>query len=129
MTVEVLKAPAGCGKTHAYVDMITQISPHTQIEIYVPTINLAEEIKQVIIQRRTTHRVSVIRGREQIGPHNQPLCKRHILAAAMSSKGVSVFPTLCMQRTQYGTSRCQNYVHCGYIQQYQIGRASCKERV
>ncbi|EHL24406.1 hypothetical protein KYG_03094 [Acidovorax sp. NO-1] len=119
MTIEVLKAPAGCGKTHAYVDMITRVSPLTQIEIYVPTIKLAEEIKQAIAQRGTAHRASVIRGREQIGPHNQPLCMRHILAAAMSSKGVSVFPTLCMQRTQYGTSHCQNYEQCGYIQQYQ----------
>ena len=119
MTVEVLKAPAGCGKTHAYVDMIARESTLTPIEIYVPTIKLAEEVKQSIVQRGTAHRVSVIRGREQIGAHNQPLCKRHVLAAAMSSKGVSVFPTLCMQRTQCGTSRCQYYEHCGYIQQYQ----------
>lgn len=119
MTVDVLKAPAGCGKTRAYVDMITRVSPLTQIEIYVPTIKLAEEIKQAIVQRGTAHRVSVIRGREQLGLHNQPLCMRHVLAAAMSSKGVSVFPTLCMQRTQYGPLRCQNYVHCAYIQQYQ----------
>ena len=119
MTVEVLKAPAGCGKTRAYVDMITRVSSLTQIEIYVPTIKLAEEIEQAIVQRGTAHRVSVIKGRQQIGPQNQPLCKRHVLAAAMSSKGVSVFPTLCMQRTQYRTLHCQDHEHCGYIQQYQ----------
>lgn len=119
MTIEVLKAPAGSGKTRAYVDMITGANPQTQVEIYAPTIKLAEEVKRAIDQRGTAHRVSVIKGRERIGQNNQHLCKRHVLAAAMSGKGVSVYPTMCMQRFQYGISSCQHYSYCDYIHQFQ----------
>lgn len=119
MTTQVLKAPAGSGKTRAYIDMITGAGADTQAEIYVPTIKLAMEVKRNIDLRGTAHRVSVIKGREQLGHHHQPLCKRHLLANAISQQGVSVFPTMCMQHTGHGTARCPYYDHCEYILQYQ----------
>lgn len=118
MVIKVLKAPAGSGKTQAYVNLIASTIPQKLIEVYVPTIKLAEEIKRAIDQRGTIHRVSVIKGRDQVNNNQGKLCQRHILAKAVISKGVSVFPTMCMQRTQYGTQSCPHYDYCNYIAQY-----------
>lgn len=118
MPVHVLKAPAGSGKTQTYIEQIAKSPPETLIEVYTPTIKLAEEIKAGIDAYGTSHRVAVIKGRDQLHRDGRPLCVRHNLASQVAANGISVFPTLCMRRGQGGTDACQHYEYCNYVAQY-----------
>lgn len=119
MEVQIVRAPAGSGKTQAYIRRIAKKPPGTLIEIYAPTLNLAEEIKRSIEAQGTGHRVVVIKGRDQLGSSGQPLCNRHSLANDVASKGISIFPTLCTRKGPGGPEVCRHYEYCGYISQYQ----------
>ncbi len=96
MATNVIKAPAGLGKTSMLIEKIEKLDAarFKRIEFYVPTLKLAREIEANLLARGQT--VHVVLGREQAPPDGEPMCKKASLAHEVSRLGYSVFPVLCM---------------------------------
>lgn len=120
MITEIIKAPAGIGKTQLAVAQVAK-SSRKPIEIYTPTHALGgewqENLKKVAPELKVIH----IFGRAQPGPDGQTLCRKSELAQALSKSGQAVFPNLC-QREQTNNQPpllCEHYKRCPYVAQFQ----------
>lgn len=116
------KAPAGLGKTEEYVEAVA-FSTQPLIEIYVPTLELAEEVKSRIERANPNKRVTAIRGRSAIDSAGTPMCKRNIIAEGLAKTGQSVFPSLCLRKQPNSAEpiKCEFFDGCRYIQQFRGG--------
>jgi hypothetical protein len=112
-----IRAPAGIGKTTAIVNVITgrRDLQGKNIEIYVPTHDLAEQMARDILAVRDLH-VIVIRGRSRDHPSGEPMCKKSKLAAKISELGLGVKSTLC--GNSENDRRCEHFETCAYISQF-----------
>jgi len=119
LRVEIIKAPAGIGKSSLTANSIANATRYP-IEIYAPTHKLAIEWYKNIIKQNPTLKVSIIGGRSHLTINGQPLCKKAKLAQELSNAGLSVFPNLCLR--QSGISQepitCEYYNNCEYIGQF-----------
>ena len=118
MSVTVVRAPAGGGKTTAFAERIAFANKDWRIEVYVPTHALAMEWKGLIKKLNPKCVVHVIGGRNHKPPGGAPLCNRHQVAAQISKAGQSVYSRLC--RSILG-EQCKTYFDCPYINQFQYG--------
>ena len=111
-----IKAAAGLGKTRTLLSAL-QRHPGRNIEIYVPTVRLAEEIAEET-QRRGLD-VQVIRGREAV-VDSEPLCRKHEEAAIVARLGLSVTTSLCRRKLGNGTVQtCPFHEGCRYFAQFE----------
>ncbi len=119
MFAHIVKAPAGIGKTIGIAKKAA--ASKKVIEIYVPTHKLAEELRMSILTYNPKKRVIVIKGRDAIQPSGEHFCKKHKVAKALSTQGVSVFDHLCHQEQRAGLPprQCEHYATCPYITQFQ----------
>jgi hypothetical protein len=119
MPITAIKAPAGLGKTEEYV-LAVAFSILPLIEIYVPTIELAEEVKVRIQQHNPDKRVTVIRGRSAPDAEGKPICRRSEIADILIKTGLSVFNNLCLRKQSNGHDpvKCEHFDECTYIQQF-----------
>ena len=119
MFVEVIKAPAGIGKTALTAKQIAK-STHYPIEIYTPTHQLGSEWKKSIEKHNPKLEVIHIHGRAHGLEDGKPLCKKAMLAQEVSKAGVAVYPNLCRRNQAAGQPplQCEHYNECGYIAQF-----------
>ena len=127
-----IKAAAGLGKTTETVRITCQIWMHDiQVEIYVPTHRLADEIAERLryaasdknklsFQKHVPSgaRVQVIRGRSFQRSTGDRMCVKHMVAEKIASLGYSVYPNLCKPLEGLG---CPHYDNCHYIKQFAGG--------
>jgi hypothetical protein len=127
-----IKAPCGLGKTSCLVEALRRQFSYLDgiIEIYVPTIELAESIAELLCYSDvprgrkepnglyyTGMTARVIRGRGKETKYGgKPMCQRATAAASLSSKGLSVYHNLCA--SDDGESKCPYYNTCPYICQF-----------
>lgn len=118
MLANVIKAPAGLGKTRAFAERVAKFT--TTTEVYVPTHKLAEECRDLILQVNPAKRVQIVRGRSFEVQPKVHLCARHLLADDLSKAGVPVYQNLCSKRQGPGLPpvQCLHYKSCGYIAQF-----------
>lgn len=120
MTVHAIKAPAGLGKTTLVLDKL-QSSAHERVEIYVPTLELANEIQGKLAAVAVRSRV--LKGRDQPDGPGQTMCRKPDLAREISKLGYPVFPVICMgQKTPgdpYSRASCEHFRDCAYLKQFE----------
>jgi len=114
--VTVFCAPAGVGKTTQFAKTIATARLWRRVEVYVPTLKLAQEWKNAIHWHDPRMRVQIIAGRHQLDKGGKPLCRRHVAAALITSAGQSVYSRLC--RSNEGM--CNHFDICPYIHQFQF---------
>ena len=141
-----VKFPAGVGKTTSVIAWIISEffwdeQQHKKVAIFVPTLNLADEIAKKIThldpKKFKTHpaytkglstdiKVVVIRGRdwksgEYLKDTNNFHCNYASEADAVAKKGYSVYPTLCQRgsKKKGNYERCTDYSNCQYNKQFQ----------
>jgi hypothetical protein len=115
MSVTVIGAPAGLGKTRIFAEHVALQPATLRIEVYVPTHALALEWKESIKTYNPNGAVSIIAGRSYDTVDRGPLCRRHKLAAEISREGQSVYTRLCKSNSG---EICHLYHGCDYIDQY-----------
>jgi hypothetical protein len=118
MFVDVIKAPAGLGKTREFA-MRVALSP-ALVEVYVPTHKLAEEWRDSILQTNPAKRVQVMYGRSAERHVGVRMCARHTLADDLSRAGVAVYQNLCSQPQGPGVPpvKCPYHGQCDYLAQF-----------
>ena len=120
MTVHVIKAPAGLGKTSLILDKLPALA-HKRVEIYVPTLDLANEIHAKLSNSQVTSKI--VMGREQPDGAGQSMCRKPTLAREISKLGYPVFPIICMGRTvprdKYSAECCEYFRECSYLKQFE----------
>lgn len=120
MDADVVKAPAGLGKTRAYAERVARNVGLGVTEVYTPTLKLAEEWRSHVRAAAPYAKVQIIHGR---GHEIQPgvhMCMRHTMAENLSQAGIAVYPNLCMKQdaTTLQTASCPHYQGCSYLQQF-----------
>jgi hypothetical protein len=120
MTVHVVRAPAGLGKTSLVIQKIKD-SPHQRVEIYVPTLNLAREIHAKLAEQNVA--ALVILGRDQEREPGKTMCRKPKLARAIARIGYPVFPIICMGAeipgNKYTFKSCEYFGDCSYLKQFE----------
>lgn len=121
MKVHIIKAPAGLGKTSRVVESLRTAAFH-KAEIYLPTHALATEISAALGTGANPVSNVVTQGRSREVTPGQFMCKKHVQAAELSSKGWPVTPLLC-ERSEKGAGRvlCEHHHDCPYIKQFYQG--------
>ena len=119
MIPEIIKAPAGIGKTQLAAAKIAT-STKRPIEVYTPTHALGTEWHNSLKQKNPSLDIVQICGRSHVGAVGQPLCRKDDLAQEVIKAGLSVFPTLCerQQTKNMPPLRCEHYESCPYIAQF-----------
>jgi hypothetical protein len=120
MRAQVIKAPAGIGKTVEAARAVA--ATHLIVEVYVPTHANAKEWLDLIKQANPTKRVVIIAGRSAEGDDGNPLCAKDKLAEELARAGLSVYPHLCSRGQGAGVPpiTCEHYERCPYIGQFQF---------
>lgn len=114
MTVKIIKAAAGLGKTSRLIEKLKN-SPYKKVEIYVPTHELGGQIAASFAPAVQN---VVIRGRSYV-EGDAPMCMRHREAEMLVEKGHPVYPVLCAKRVDHGRiEHCEHYQNCRYIAQF-----------
>lgn len=119
MKSEIIKAPAGIGKTQLTAKKISN-SANFPVEIYTPTHMLGAEWKDSLLKHNPLLNVVQLCGRAHIMPNGQPLCKKANIAQDISKAGLSVYPNLCMRHQAAGQQplACEHYKECEYNAQF-----------
>ncbi len=117
ISAHVTKAPPGIGKTTAAVRKIA-LKMRGKSEIYVPTHDLAEEIRQLFHQMNPRLSVRIVRGRGRAGPNGQPMCARQQAAEEVARSGLDVYSSMCERPVGKRIERCSYFATCPYIQQF-----------
>lgn len=122
MSVHIIKAPAGLGKTTLTIEQIKNYgAQYARIEIYVPTLELAAEINEQLVVLDITSRI--IKGRNKEVADGETMCRLPETAAEISKRGYPVFPILCMGRTNpldiYSHTTCEYFQECAYLKQFE----------
>ena len=113
-----IKAAAGLGKTRAIIAEIMRRPAwwNRNIWIFVPTIDLAEELKALF---GAGPNVQVVRGRNARNPLDSnsddptAMCQKPEAADRAGKLGLNVMKTVCAN----GTTRCRFYDDCAYLKQ------------
>jgi hypothetical protein len=116
----VIRAPAGLGKTQAFAKKIADATDGPY-EVYVPTIALAEEWRNSILKLNPTKEVVVIRGRSHLeATTGMPMCQMHTAAEQVSKAGFTVYASLCKkaQGKNNPSLKCAHYDSCAYLAQF-----------
>ena len=115
-----IKAPSGLGKTTVVLDSITG-SEHKRVEIYVPTLALANETHGTLTKAQVTSRI--VMGREQPDDTGQTMFHKPALARETAKLGYPVFPVICMGQTslddKYSMKCCEHFDKCAYLKQFE----------
>jgi hypothetical protein len=119
-----IRAAAGLGKTSVVVEELAQRKfwHGRNVEFFVPTTKLAEEIEAKILSKRLA--VRVIRGRGSEAPKNSNyphdrMCAKYKAAKKTAQLGLNVFKTLCKRSGPDGGELvCEFYEDCPYIKQW-----------
>ena len=118
-----LQVPTATGKTHAYIDGVPQIIKYLRaqenrspIVIFVPTHDLAEEIKERFQNGSQRGYVKVYKGITQPDPRDPKykMCRRSEIAALITQNGGSMIE-LC--GGMHSKKQCPHFEICGYQQQ------------
>ena len=114
-----IRAAAGLGKTSVVVEELSQrkIWHGRNVEIYVPTTELADEIAAKI--RSNGLAACVMRGRSNGAP-DYPMCEKYNAADQAAKLGLRVYSTLCKRIGPDGSElACEFFNDCPYIAQWQ----------
>lgn len=119
MIPEIIKAPAGIGKTQLTAIQVAE-SKNFPIEIYTPTHALGSEWQISLLKKNPALKVVHIHGRSHIGADGITLCKKADIAQALSKAGSSVYPNLCLRQQGVGQPPliCEHYKDCKYTAQF-----------
>ncbi len=120
MDADVLRAPAGLGKTRAYAERAARNVGYGVTEVYVPTIKLAEEWQSHISAFSPHARVRVIYGRGHEISAGVRMCARHSMAEHLTRAGVAVYPNLCSRGDSNSNQvdECPHKNGCFYLDQF-----------
>jgi hypothetical protein len=95
-TLSIAASP-GAGKSRITFDALAKIDLKAlggDIELFVPTLQLADEVAATLAERHVE--AKVLRGRSAIDPvTSTAMCRRAELAEAIAKKGLSVEQSLC----------------------------------
>jgi hypothetical protein len=127
MWANVIKAPAGLGKTHVFASQVANATGI--VEVYAPTHRLALHWRDQILGFNPNKDIQVFQGRSFPIRHQirgskkariSHLCMRTKAADALTSMGLPVYPNLCKRSKGPGVppDKCQHYDHCSYINQF-----------
>ena len=92
-----IAAPAGIGKTKIILEHIATVAKNKFIEIYVPTHQLANEVRKTLLEFKPKLKVTVIRGRTFIDKNTGAvaLCKKSDLIGSIQNYDYNIYKDVC----------------------------------
>lgn len=119
MAAFIVEVAAGFGKTAEAIQAIAE-SRDRFYEVYVSTLDLAEEWEQRILELNPAKVVNVIYGRSAVREGREPPCRKHELAEKLTEQGFSIFPNLCLHNSgdKKPAITCEHWGSCAYIDQF-----------
>lgn len=106
-----IAAPAGIGKTRIILKNVAIAATEKFIEIYVPTHQLAEEVKDTLAEFNSTLKVQVIHGRTYADNNDDgSFCMKSNLIKSIQSYGYNINKEVCLD--------CEFNSRCGYLKQF-----------
>lgn len=109
----VLATP-GLGKTRSVQTMIEALPPETVVWVFQPTLRKADEFARDMAG--SSRPVQVFRGRGASVEDGaaERMCRRHVVAAEIAAKGLSVKKMLCGSSDQSVGGTCPDSAACAY---------------
>lgn len=104
------KAPAGIGKTHIVLEQVALAAKNQFIEYYVPTHQLANEVRDTLLLFNPKLNISVIRGRTHVDS-NAPLCTKPDLIKSIQGYNYNIYQDVCKE--------CEDFEGCDYLAQFE----------
>lgn len=114
----VLRITMGTGKTQATVAHLLKAfekQSGLSVAIYTRRHDLANELETKLAPLGDSVDLVHVRGRNALGPDDNPMCQRSIYVKSLADQGTSVRPNACFRDEEH---KCEFYHQCPYWKQF-----------